>query len=560
MLHMSARAGEGMKIYWPPLGKDMEAFDSMMERAAFVDLPKSDLKAVASRLYASSNTPDPRQAKARVCYWKGWVMIKDNPDSALTLARRALALCDSARYPYDHARFSLLVGEYHRYKGNYSDAYFIYHDKLERLRKAGDEFWAAKTMVYLGVIFQNLGEYSEASRYFNLAQDLFKKTGSMACRTKNRINLANISYLLGDKKKSLAYLKDLETNGSISNDSIYVANVYVSRFHISDFTDTLAARRAYSISQRIHDENLAVISTMAVGITYLNDNNNLQAISFFRNAYRIADRLGDFPNKKQLLEYLERCYAASGRPDSAEMCRNEILILNDSIYYRESISKLKRAEYLSVINGYEQSLLQQRKQNRMRILFTMSLVALLSVVLILALWLLRVTRRKNASERRLQEEEKRRLELLNRQYSIEIGIKEKELASHSMMLTQKNAKLKELADRLMRIEMQGDKDPAENQMLNERISNELSNDDWKYFKLQFEKVHPLFFSSLTEAYPSLSKTELRLCAYIRVGMSAKEIAQVLSVRPDTVNTSRYRIRRKLKLDPQESLEAVLEKF
>lgn len=130
-----------------------------------------------------------------------------------------------------------------------------------------------------------------------------------------------------------------------------------------------------------------------------------------------------------------------------------------------------------------------------------------------------------------------------------------------MILAQKNTKLKELAEQIRLMEKQGEIARSESQILNDRISNELStDDDWKYFKLRFDKVHPLFFASLKEAYPALSKTELRLCAYIRVGMSAKEIAQILSVRPETVNTSRYRIRRKMQLDPQESLEAILENF
>ena len=95
--------------------------------------------------------------------------------------------------------------------------------------------------------------------------------------------------------------------------------------------------------------------------------------------------------------------------------------------------------------------------------------------------------------------------------------------------------------------------------LRETISRQLTaDDDWRYFKLRFEKVHPDFFTVMKERFPSLSKTELRLCAYIRVGMTAKEIAQVLSVKPDTVNTSRYRIRKKMQLSPDESLESTLE--
>ncbi|MDE6393163.1 MAG: LuxR C-terminal-related transcriptional regulator [Muribaculaceae bacterium] len=555
-----ARA-EGSRLFWPSLGKDVEAFDSMMERAAFVDMPKCDLKAIAARLYVPVDTPDPRQARARICFWKGWVAVKDDPLSARRLAGEALQLCDSARYPYDHARFSMLMADSHRYNGDFAEAYFLYRDKSEILKSFGDDFWTAKAMVCLGAILLDLGEYPEADMYYSRAQTLFEKTGSQAASTKNRINLANTSFLLGDKQKGLSFLKDLDKNKYVANDSIYVANVLVSRFHISGYTDTAAARRAYDISLGISDDNLAVISRIALGISASGKGEPAEGARYYASAFAIADRLNDHTRKKQALEGLEKCYSALGRPDSAEICRQRILMLNDSVYYQESIADLKRSEFLSTINSYEQTLRRQEERHRMRSAMTMSLIAFLLVVVCLSFWLLQVSRRRNASERRLQEEKNRRLELLNRQYTLEIEAKEKEIASNTMILAQKNARLKELAEQIQDMEKQGEISGNESRILNERISSELSaDDDWKYFKLRFDKVHPVFFASLKESYPDLSRTELRLCAYIRVGMSAKEIAQIMSVRPETVNTSRYRIRRKMQLSQQESLEAVLENF
>lgn len=556
-----AVAEEEFKVYWAPLGKDVAAFDSMMERAAFVDMPKRDLMSIASRLYVPANTRDPKQARARVSFWKGWVMVKDNPDSALKLAEEAIVLCDSTKYPYDHARFMLLKAEFLRHNGNFAEAYFIYRDKIERLKGFGDDFWTAKAMVSVAFIFQNLGEYYEAHRYFSNAQELFDKTGSLACSTKNRLNLANTSYLLGNQKEANDYLEGLETSKYVSNDSIYVANVLVSRWTILSPPDTAAARRAYEISQLVHDDNLTVISSSALGKRCFREGKYHESLALLRNAYAIAEKMTDYPNMKVILTGLKLNYKALGKSDSVSYYERAIQQINDSIYYRESIAQLKRAEHLSTINGYEQTLRQQQEKHRLRAILTMSVIGLLTVVLVLSLWLLHASKRKNASERRLQEEETRRLELLNHQYSLEIEAKEKEIASNTMILAQKNAKLKELAEQIRRMEQQGEIATPESRILNERISTELSNDDdWKYFKLRFDKVHPLFFSSLKEAWPTLSKTELRLCAYIRVGMSAKEIAQVLSVRPETVNTSRYRIRKKMRLDQHTSLESVLENY
>ena len=97
--------------------------------------------------------------------------------------------------------------------------------------------------------------------------------------------------------------------------------------------------------------------------------------------------------------------------------------------------------------------------------------------------------------------------------------------------------------------------------LRKEINNHLDGkDEWQYFKLHFESVHPDFFLHLKQVYPVLTENDLRLCAYIRIGMTTKEISQMLSVLPETVNMARYRMRKKLELTQEASLEDFLRRF
>lgn len=73
----------------------------------------------------------------------------------------------------------------------------------------------------------------------------------------------------------------------------------------------------------------------------------------------------------------------------------------------------------------------------------------------------------------------------------------------------------------------------------------------------FGQLRPGFFARLKEINPDLTENDLRLCTYISIGMRAKEIAQQLSVTPDSVNTARYRLRKKLNLKPEEKLDEFL---
>jgi DNA-binding CsgD family transcriptional regulator len=84
-----------------------------------------------------------------------------------------------------------------------------------------------------------------------------------------------------------------------------------------------------------------------------------------------------------------------------------------------------------------------------------------------------------------------------------------------------------------------------------------SGDYWESFKLHFDKVHPAFFQGLKDKHPTLTENELRLCAYIRIGMTSKQIAQVLSVLQESVHTSRYRLRKAIGLETSKSIEDYL---
>lgn len=91
--------------------------------------------------------------------------------------------------------------------------------------------------------------------------------------------------------------------------------------------------------------------------------------------------------------------------------------------------------------------------------------------------------------------------------------------------------------------------------MNAVIGDSLKNDDeWQRFKLHFDSVHPNFFVKLKKISGKLTENDLRLCAYINIGMRAKQIAEMLSVSPDSINTNRYRLRKKLGLQRGESLD------
>ncbi|RLD37398.1 MAG: hypothetical protein DRI89_15230, partial [Bacteroidetes bacterium] len=86
------------------------------------------------------------------------------------------------------------------------------------------------------------------------------------------------------------------------------------------------------------------------------------------------------------------------------------------------------------------------------------------------------------------------------------------------------------------------------------------HDNWETFKLLFTEVHKDFFDKLKEKHPSLTKTELKFSAYLRIHLDSSQISSALHVTNEAIRKNRYRIRKKLGLSPKESLEDYIARF
>ena len=78
------------------------------------------------------------------------------------------------------------------------------------------------------------------------------------------------------------------------------------------------------------------------------------------------------------------------------------------------------------------------------------------------------------------------------------------------------------------------------------------------FKLHSEGVHPEFFNRLGEKFPNLTPYEMKLCAYLKINLSTKEISQIMNVTIAAINKSRQRLRKKIGADPEENLTKLMQ--
>ncbi len=156
------------------------------------------------------------------------------------------------------------------------------------------------------------------------------------------------------------------------------------------------------------------------------------------------------------------------------------------------------------------------------------------------------------------------IKLKNEKLRIDNLYKSKELANSTMGVIKKNQFLTELKEELEKIKEYSEKNKLVTGDVKDvirKINRDIDNEEnWKVFEDYFDRVHEKFLNRLKAKYPILSSKDLRLCAYLRMNLSTKEIAPLMNISVRGVEISRYRLRRKLEIDRNDNLNDFLMKF
>ncbi len=136
----------------------------------------------------------------------------------------------------------------------------------------------------------------------------------------------------------------------------------------------------------------------------------------------------------------------------------------------------------------------------------------------------------------------------------------KEFVSQEIFANTKNKLLSEIkndvADIIPHINGKGKQEL--NKLIRKIGSNINDEENFFSFKLKFEKSHPEFFDSLNNLNPKLTNNDLKLCAYMRLGMTSMEISNLQFIEKKSVEMSKYRLKKKLQLEAEDDLNTFIQ--
>ncbi|UKT62545.1 triple tyrosine motif-containing protein [Pedobacter mucosus] len=160
----------------------------------------------------------------------------------------------------------------------------------------------------------------------------------------------------------------------------------------------------------------------------------------------------------------------------------------------------------------------------------------------------------------LDQNEKQIAKLQTEKLQAELASKNRELSNSAMTLVYKNELLQKLSDEITKLKDENGKKLSEDQTRKiQKVINDGMNDerDWHLFENSFNEAHESFFKKLKAQHTNLVPNDLKLCAYLRMNMSSKEMSSLLNITLRGVEIRRYRLRKKLEVPHDKNLSEFL---
>jgi len=333
-------------------------------------------------------------------------------------------------------------------------------------------------------------------------------------------------------------------NGNIGN-SWYYQNEYDKAipFLLSGVEKTTA--------EKIWDN--AAGFNCALADIYLRQGDIQKAWIYLQQATEAAQKAGDDDNFFKLYSTLSQYYRQSGNTRLALMYQDSMLIHKAKI---ESVrdTRLKiQAEYKieNEKRNAESNRLKAETTHQKRI--RNYVIGILFLLMVLVLLYFNRQRLKYAFKEQQLENEKRKTEK-------ELATAQLQLDDFTQNLKDKNNLIEKFSEEIQKLQESPShalkSEDIEN--LNQlRLSAILTDAHWEEFRGRFEKVHGGYLQRLKIKLPDLSPAETRFMALAKLQLNNKEMASILGISPDSIRMMRHRLRKKLSLEEEGSLEELI---
>ena len=445
--------------------------------------------------------------------------------------------------------------------GNYSEAAKYYYLLLELMKKNSKDLEVAYLLANIGAIKIKTKQFQEAEEIFLNSKQMLDRLQSGNSNTTFTDayltifnNLGITAAEKGDTLKSLNYYQQgIKLANQEGNYGLYYATLLNNLGKLQTARGVLdEAYMLLSKSLEVRDQSGDITGLIQshrnLAAYYISLKDVKKARNHLYKSLGFARKMGNNDLLSTVLEPLYEAYMFEGISDSALKYLNELRDVEEQISRTEMLKEITKLELTKQFEEHERQSLTEQKRRELIYMFSLITLLLLTSVAILFYLLSRNRLKRIRLEQHNSELKQKHLELEKIKLEQELELKNKELTTNILYQIKKNEIINEIAKKLVR---HLPRFKAENQEVVYEIVRDLENSQkeeiWDEFELRFKNVHNEFFEKLNQLFPDLTNGERRLCAFLKLNMTTKEIASITGLSPRSIEVARTRLRRKLEL-------------
>jgi len=367
-------------------------------------------------------------------------------------------------------------------------------------------------------------------------------------------NLGIINRELGKVDTAISYYqKGIHLAKSLSAEDEYLAMLYNNLGNI--YIDTQQYDLAFQALQtaldlRIKNNNVSGMASSYrnIGSYYLSRKEYKQAEKSLYKAAELALIVGSKSLSQSIYSFLFQYYNELQKADSALKYHILMKELEDELMAEETMRELTSLEINAQFTEKEKLRQIEQKKKEQGYMF-IAVILIMIIALVVLLFVLTKNRLKRLRlEKEVSDFATKNLSLEKDALEKELEVKRKEMTTQVMYQIKKNELVDTIAQKLLKHSPNFRK---EDQGIIREILRDLEkaqkDDVWDEFELLFQGVHNEFYEKLQTICPDLTTNERRLCAFLKMHMSTKEIASITGQSLRSIEVARTRLRRKLKL-------------
>ncbi len=476
-------------------------------------------------------------------------------DNALSCLQTALGFFESLKDAEKAASILQDIGVIHRIRGEHSQALENYHRVLE-ICEGQKELRLLSAMIHnaVGIVHGSIGDYNNGLQSFHQSLELYRQEDDDRGVASALSNIGNMhSHLEEYQQAEQCYDKVMEIRKR-ENDVPGIAivhhnlgRVYLQQGRLDRAEE--AEMAALHVFQRIGDRHGEIRALGYLGQISEAKGDLDGAHSYAANSYTLAEEIGDADVLEQGLTDSGRIQLQKGEPAVAYslLKRASAIARERGNKANESHIRKVLAECCAALGNYNEAYTQSQQS------------------LQLYQDVLNRKKQKELAELQMRHEledarkEKEIYRLRNEQLEMSARQKSNELAAMAMSLVRKSEMIESLKKQV-RESLQTAHENFQEIVdeIFEAADRRGTSSDWALFEQRLSETLSGFVQNISARFPSLTPIELRVCSLVHMGLSTREIAGIMNIGERSVESHRYRLRKKLGLSKEADLYVFLQ--